>query len=113
MNIFDAIADGLHDDDLDAIISAAKARQKSIPLVVGDWVVVNDNCSPKYMQGVKGQIKSLTKVKKGGEPVYLVRVLDEEQWKLSRTKMMRYVNGEYKCADINMQRTLISKVTST
>lgn len=114
MNIFDAIEDGLHDDDLDKIITACKTRQKVIPLAVGDMIVVADNCSPKYMQGVKGKIKSKTSKKAKGETVYLVEVLSTEHWKLSGTKMLQFSpsNGGFKCLDINMPRSLITKVNA-
>lgn len=112
MNVFDAINDGLHDDDLAKIITACKTRQKVIPLAVGDTVVVADNCSPQYMRGVKGTIKSKTSKKAKGETVYLVKVLQDEYWKLSGTKMMQFSpsSGGFKCVDINMPRSLIAKI---
>ena len=110
MDVFEAIAEGLHDEDLDALMTAVKARQAAIPLAVGDTIVVNEQCSPKYMQGVKGKIVKKTTKKSHGHPVYLVKVLESETWKLTGTKMVRYVGGEYKLLDINMPRNLIAKV---
>jgi hypothetical protein len=111
VNVFEAIEQGLHDEELDQLITACKNRAKLIPLEVGDIVRVNEQASPKYMQGVKGKIISLTNKQKYGGAVYLVEVLPDEQHKLAGTKMVYYSGGVYKTRNIDMPRSLITKVT--
>lgn len=109
MDIFQAISEGLHDEDLQQIINAAKARQKAIPLKPGDKVVVLD-CSPKYMEGIKGEVLHKTSKKNHGDAVYLVRPLPEEVWKLTGTKMTYWSGGEVRVKDINMPRGTLAKI---
>ena len=113
MNVFEAIEQGLHDEELDQLVTACKKRMTQIPLAVGDIVQANEQCSPKYMQGVKGKIVSVTSKQKYGGAVYLVEILAEEQWKITGTKMAHHdpATGKLTVAKINMPRSLITKVT--
>lgn len=110
MHVLEAIKEGLHDEELDLIINACKARAQEIPLKAGDTIRVTDQCSPKYMSGVLGTIVTKTAKKSKGEDVYLVKVLPSEEYKLAGTKMARYSYGEWKIAEINMPRSLMMKV---
>lgn len=111
-DVFEAIRAGDLDEHLVNLIDTAKSRQVAVPLKVGDQVVVNDNCSPKYMQGIRGEIKSVTGKRQRGNPVYLVKIDQSEAFKLAGTKMTRYnySTGEYTVLDISMARDLIKKV---
>src|SRR5687768_8783498 len=108
MHIINAVAEGLHDHELDQIILACKARAKHVPLQVGDTIQVNDECSPQYMRGVKCTIvKKLT-----GKYQFLCKPLDTEASKLAGTKMVTYdwATQTYKVREIKMPRSLIMKV---
>lgn len=115
MDIFEAIREGLHDDDLIAIEEACRARHKILPLKVGDAVQVSDQCSPKYMQGIKGTVVEVTKKKKQGETVYVVKPNQSEVWgPLGSSKVAYCKPGtlEITLRNIQFPRSLLKKVAS-
>ena len=112
MDVFEAIAEGLHDHELTQLADAIRDRQKRVPLVKDDVVIVDVVGQPKYMYGVRGTVENAKTGKKNhGDDVVLIKPLEEDTYKLAGTKMMYYSQGEYKVKSINVPRGMLSKVT--
>lgn len=116
MDIFQAISDGLHDEDLDAIIKACRARAQSVPLKVGDKIRVSDEVHPQYWRGVLCTITS-TEVKRFRgvyQTLYSCKPDAEDSktlHQLSGSKMAAYdfSTGTYKFRGMRLTRDVMLK----